>query len=194
MSALAQRVLTVARPGESSGSVRVACLGAGWVAANVILVALGTLIPYPMSCGFLAGIVNGTVLSVVVVAKASERFQAGTTGLLGGLGLSGLRSDGSMIWKAMQGLHELVDRALSGLSLPGSERLHHDIEQETLYILWTTIFVVFASLVAEWVRFAKSAGMICGEGALSTSRLCTPFCIAARQSRAEVSWRRGSCR
>lgn len=157
MSALAQRVLTVARPGDSSGSVRVACLGAGWVVANVILVSVGTLVSYPLSCAFLAGIVNGTVLSVVVVAKASERFQAGTTGLLGGLSLSGLRSDGSMIWKGMQVLHELVDRVLNGLSIPGSERLHHDIEQETLYILWTTIIVVFASLVAEWVRSTKSA-------------------------------------
>lgn len=157
MSALAQRVLTVARSEDpSSGSVRVACLGAGWVAANVVLVTLGTLIPYPLSCGFLAGIVNGTILSIVVVAKASERFQAGTTGLLGGLSLSGLRSDGSMIWKAVQGLHEFVDRALNGLSIPGSERLHHDIEQEVLYIIWTTIIVVFASLVAEWVRTAKA--------------------------------------
>lgn len=156
MSALVERVLTAGRLPESwPYSVWVPLLGALWVAVNVILIGLGTQIPYPISCSFLAGIVNGTILSIIAVAKASERFQASVTGLLGGLSLSGLRQDGSMVWKATRGLHMFVDQALRGTGLD-VESLHQKIEQEMLYIIWTTVFVVMASLVAEWVRAAKS--------------------------------------
>jgi len=156
MSAFAQRVLTVGRPvGAVPDCVWVPLMGTLWVVVNVILIGLGTQISYPLSCSFLAGIVNGTIFSVIAVAKASERFQAGTTGLLGGLSLSGLRNDGSMIWKAMQGLHGFVDTALRGIGIPGSEKVHQEIEQEALYVVWTTILVVLASLVAEWVRSTR---------------------------------------
>lgn len=89
------------------------------------------------------------------MAVASERFQASVTGLLGGLSLSGLRSDGSMISKAMQSLHGLADSALHAMGIEGSEKLHHALEQEALYMVWTMLFVVMASLVAEWVRSAR---------------------------------------
>jgi len=156
MSVLAERALTVGRPvGSLSYCVWIPLMGALWVAVNVILVGLGTRIPHPMICSFLAGIINGTILSVIAVAKASDRFQAGTTGLLGGLSLSGVRSDGSMIWKAMQGVHGFVDGALRSIGIV-DEELHRQIGQEALYIVWTTIFVVMASLVAEWVRTTRA--------------------------------------
>ena len=155
MSVLAERVLTVARPvGPLSCSVWIPLMGAGWVAVNILLMGLGTQLSYPMSCAFAAGMIDGTVLSVIAVAKASERFQAGTTGLLGGLSLSGLRNDGSMMWKAMQGVHGFVDGVLHGLGVP--ENVHAEIGREMLYIIWTTIFVVMASLVAEWVRTTRT--------------------------------------
>lgn len=116
----------------------------------------GDYIDWPIRCGFLAGLVNGSLLAVIAVATASERFQAGTTGLLGGLSLSALRSDGSMVWKAKQGLHGFVDNAFRAMGIELNEKLHHAIEQETLYMLWTIVFVVMASLVAEWVRSSRA--------------------------------------
>ena len=95
---------------------------------------------------------------MIAVATASERFQAGTTGLLGGLSLSALRSDGSMVWKAMQGLHGFVDNAFRAMGIEVNENLHHAIEQEALYIIWTVVFVVMASLIAEWVRSSQARG------------------------------------
>ena len=89
------------------------------------------------------------------MSTASERFQAGTTGLLSGLSLSALRSDGSMVWKAMQGLHGLVDNVLRATGMELNEKLHHAIEQEALYMIWTIAVVVMASLVAEWVQSAR---------------------------------------
>ena len=82
----------------------------------------------------------------------------GTTGLLGGLSLSALRSDGSMVWKAMQGLHGFVDNAFRAMGIEVNENLHHAIEQEALYIVWTVVFVVMASLIAEWVRSSQARG------------------------------------
>src|ERR1700728_1437176 len=141
MSAISDQALSVARPVVmSSDSVTMPLLGVLWVVVNVALV----------------GLVNGTVLSVIAVSVASERFQASAAGLLGGLSLSALRSDGSMISKAMQGLHNFADSVLNTMGIEVNEQLHHAIEQEALYIAWTMVFVVLASLVAEWVRSARA--------------------------------------
>jgi len=157
MSAISDRALSVARPeAMSSGYLQMPLMGVVWVVVNVALMELGIYVHWPFTCSFLAGLVNGTVLSVIAVATASERFQAGATGLLGGLSLSGLRSDGSMISKAIQNLHGWADGVLNAMGIDGNEQLHQALEQEALYIVWTTLFVVLASLVAEWVRSARS--------------------------------------
>jgi hypothetical protein len=144
-------------PAEDPKSYRlwIPLLGALWVVSNVALIGMGTKIAYPMICAFAAGIVNGTILSMIAVARASDRFQAGATGLLSGLTLSGLRSDGSMIWKVVQEVHEFVDQVLAAMQIVIPEAIHQVIEQEVLYMIWTTVLVVLASLVAEWVRTAR---------------------------------------
>ena len=158
MSVVVDNALSVERPMTmSSDGLWIPMLGGLWVATNVGLVGLGMYIHLPGPCSFLAGLINGTLLSVVAVMMASERFQAGTTGLLSGLSLSALRSDGSMVSKAMQGIHGFVDNALHAIGIDGSENLHHAIEQEALCIVWTTLFVVMASLVVEWVRSSRDA-------------------------------------
>ena len=118
MSAVADRVLSIAKPeAPSSNGIWVPLLGGLWVLANVGLAALGIYIDWPILCAFLAGLMNGSLLSVIVVATASERFQAATTGLLGGFSLSALRSDGSMVWKTMQSVHGFVDTLFSVLGI-----------------------------------------------------------------------------
>jgi hypothetical protein len=140
----------------SSDFVTMPLMGVLWVVINVALVTLGIYIRWPFTCSFAVGLVNGTVLSVIAVSVASERFQASTAGLLGGLSLSGLRSDGSMISKVMQSMHSVADNVLNAMGIEVNEQLHHAIEQEALYIAWTMVFVVLASLVAEWVRSARA--------------------------------------
>lgn len=157
MPVLVDRVMTLTKPVTAVPySVWVPLLGSLWVLTNVLLVLLGTHIAFPFTCSFLAGILDGALFSVIAVAKASVRLQAGTTGLLGGISLSGLRNDGSLLWKAAQGIHGFVDQALSALGTANNEQLHNQVEQEVLYIIWTTIFVVLASLIAEWIRASRS--------------------------------------
>ena len=156
MSSVADRALSIPKPeAPSSNGIWVPLLGGLWVLANVGLAALGIYIDWPILCAFLAGLMNGSLLSVIAVSTASERFQAGATGLLGGFSLSALRSDGSMVWKAVQGLHGFVDTALHAMGIEINEHLHRAIELEVLYMLWTIVFVVLASLVAEWVRSSR---------------------------------------
>jgi hypothetical protein len=157
MSAVADRALSIAKPeAPSSNGIWVPLLGGLWVLVNVGLGALGIYIDWPILCAFFAGLMNGSLLSVIVVATASDRFQASATGLLGGLTLSAVRSDGSMVWKAMQSVHGFVDTLFSVLGIELDERMHHAIEQETLYMIWTIVFVVLASLVAAWVRSSRT--------------------------------------
>jgi ABC-type uncharacterized transport system involved in gliding motility auxiliary subunit len=99
---------------------------------------------------------NGSILAVIAVSTASDRFQSGATGLLGGLSLSGLRSDGSLVWKATQSMHGFLDNLFRAMGIELNEKLHRAIEQETLYMIWTIVFVVLASLIAEWVRSSRA--------------------------------------
>jgi hypothetical protein len=157
MSAVADRALSLPKfEAPSWNNMWVTLLGGLWVLLNVGLGSLGVCLNWPIRCAFLAGLMNGSVLAVIAVATASERFQAGTTGLLGGLSLSALRSDGSMVWKAMQSVHGFVDNVFRAMGIELDERMHHALEQESLYMIWTVVFVVLASLVAEWVRSARA--------------------------------------
>ena len=140
-------------------NVRTPLLGVLWVVINVFLVGLGIRLHWPFACSFcsfLAGLINGTLLSVIAVAAASERFQASATGLLGGLSLSGLRNDGSMISKAVGNLHNFADGLLHAIGIEGNEQLHHVVEQQATLMVWTMVFVVMASLVAEWVQSSRA--------------------------------------
>jgi hypothetical protein len=58
----------------------------------------------------------------------------------------------------MQGLHGFVDNAFRAMGIEVNENLHHAIEQEALYVIWTAVFVVMASLIAEWVRSSQARG------------------------------------
>ena len=157
MSSVAIRALSIARPATRLSNFGwIPFMGGLWVLTNVALGGLGIYVNRPVSCAFMAGLINGTLLAVIAVSTASERFQAGTTGLLGGLSLSGLRNDGSMVWKITQGLHGFVDNVFHAMGIELNEKMHRTLEQEVLYMIWTIVFVVLASLVAEWVRSARA--------------------------------------
>ena len=98
-------------------------LGGLWVLTNAALGGLGSSIDWPVTCAFVAGWINGSVLAGIALATASERFQAGTGGLLGGCSRSALRSVGSMVWKITEGLHNFVDNAFRAMGIEINERI-----------------------------------------------------------------------
>jgi hypothetical protein len=158
MAAVADRLVGNDRPlAMASSPAWVPLLGCLWVVTNVLLVVLGIGTSYALSCAFVAGILDGAIISVIAVAKASDRFQAGTTGLLGGLSLSGLRSDRSLLALAVDKIHALVDAFLMALNIQTSEELHTKVANAILCIFWTALLVILASLTAEWIRTLKAA-------------------------------------
>jgi hypothetical protein len=85
MSAASDRALLVARPvAIPSGSMRVPLFGVLWVVVNVALVGLGIYIHYPFACSFLAGPLNGTLLSVIVVSWRASGFRLARLGCWAG--------------------------------------------------------------------------------------------------------------
>jgi len=129
-----------------------------WVLANVVLVKLGMRFSCPVVCSLVVGGVDGMIIAVIAIAKASANFQAVTTGLLGGIGINGLGSEENLLTKAANSVHEFIDSFVNGFGTPtGPDNpAHAQIEAAVLRIVWTAIFVVLASLVAEWARTSKS--------------------------------------
>jgi hypothetical protein len=125
-------------------------VGLLWVLFNILLVWLGARTQHPGSCSIAAGGVDGAILSVIAVTKVSARFRSGATGLLGGISMTSLKSDASLLTSCAQTIHSFVDRTLTALNLAVDEGWHDQIEHAVIWTLWVAILVVLASLIAEW--------------------------------------------
>jgi hypothetical protein len=127
-------------------------LGLAWVLVNVGLGWLGLAIGHIGGCLVAAGALDGSVLSVILVTRASEKFQGGIAGAFGGLGLDHLADGQTLIAKTAQGIHAVVDSLLAGMSGTDNEQVHKAIEQAAIQGVWTAIIVVLAALIAKWVQ------------------------------------------
>lgn len=159
MSASAQILRAMGKPVSGlPAAVQMPLLGWSWVSFNVAVVWFGVTYHHPVLCSVLAGGVDGTVVAVIAVEKASIRFQAGVTGLLGGLSLNQV-DNGNIMAKLAEKVHYFVDSIMVALKVAGPEdQTHGEIQGAVLHIVWTAMFVVLASLIAEWVRAAKAEG------------------------------------
>jgi hypothetical protein len=143
-------------------ALRVPLLGWLWVLFNISVVWLGIAREQTTLCSLLAGSVDGMVISIIAVAKASEKFQAAATGLLGGLGLTKVGSQTNFLKTVADTIHHAVDSLMDAVvgPCPGCEETHQKIAGALLLIIWTALFVVLASLIGEWVRASKSANEV----------------------------------
>lgn len=149
----------LARPtGFVPASWRVPLLGWLWVLFNISVVWVGLATQQVTICSLVVGSIDGAIIAIIAVAKASEKFQAAVTGLLGGLGLNKVSGDTSFLKNVATGIHRGVDSFLDAVTGPcqNCEELHTRIAGALLLIVWTAIFVVLASLIGEWVRASKS--------------------------------------
>ena len=141
-------------------SWRIPLMGWCWVLFNVVLVGLGLRLNHAVVCSIVVGGVDGTVLAVIAVARASARFQAATTGLLGGLSLDKAGKGPNLLSRAADSIHSFVDNILGGIPPDTVHNpLHDQIETAILWIVWTAVFVILASLIVEWARSCAQRGM-----------------------------------
>ena len=137
-------------------SWRIPMMGWFWVLFNIAAVGLGLRLNHSGLCSIVVGGVDGTVLAVIAVARASARFQSAATGLLSGLSLDKVGNGSNLLSRAADSIHSAVDGFLNGFSgatpSPVDSPLHAQIEAAVLRIVWTAIFVILASLIVEWAR------------------------------------------
>jgi hypothetical protein len=140
-------------------ALRAPVLGLIWVLSNIVLGWSAFTTNHP-ALGFLtAGAIDGTILSVIVVAKASHQFRSGTTGLLGGLGLDALTNNGqTLVTKTANAIHEIADTLVVSISGPSNEQQHLALEAEIVLAVWVAIIVVLAALIVKWVQMPGSQG------------------------------------
>jgi len=151
----------LARPvGFLPDTWRVPLLGWLWVLFNISIVWLGITIGQITVCSVVVGGVDGTVIAVIAVAKASAKFQAAATGLLGGFGLNKIGADTNLLKKSADMIHRFVDSFMGiveGGPCSACEAMHSKLQAAILLIVWTAAFVILASLIGEWVRDSRSS-------------------------------------
>jgi hypothetical protein len=150
----------LARPvGFLPESWRVPLMGWLWVLFNILVVALGLRLKHETLCSMIVGGVDGTVISVIAVAKASAKFQAMATGLLSGMGLNKIGSHTNFLTTVADTIHCFVDSFMDGFrqgSCSGTDSpFHLEVQTAVLQIVWTAMFVILASLIAEWARTSR---------------------------------------
>jgi len=134
-------------------ALRAPVLGLVWVLSNVVLGWLGLAVGHLCACLVVAGALDGTVVSVIVVTKASDRLQAGIAGAFSGLGLDNVANGGqTLVAKAAQTIHSVVDSLMIGVGGTGNEKVHAEFEQASIQGVWIAVIVVLAALVAKWVQ------------------------------------------
>jgi len=136
--------------------LRVALLGWGLVLINMAAVWAGARTGHPMVWSIVVGGVDGALIAMIAVARASAKFQAVITALLGGLSLNQISGDAGFLKTVADSMHHFVDSFVSGFSADltsaGDEGLHQTIEAAILQIVWTAILVIVTSLILEWTR------------------------------------------
>ena len=124
-------------------SLRAPLLGLVWVLSNILLGWAALATSHPAVGSLTAGAMDGTILSVIVVARASNRFQSGATGLLGGLGLDALTNNGqTLVTKTVNAIHGIADTLVVSISGPGNEQQHMALEAEIVLAVWVAIIFV----------------------------------------------------
>ncbi len=112
-------------------------VGMAWVFVNVLLVGLGFRTGYQVTCGLLAGGIDGSILASIVLASGYGFHDA----------LSKFKSTPQYVdW-----LHEHLEWILVQL-FGTDEGFHKAVQHEVLWIASTAAVVVLATLIVQLVR------------------------------------------
>ncbi len=132
--------------------------GMAWVFLNVFLAVLGIRDPSRPSLVFsvLAGGIDGGILGAIAVATLSDKFHAGTAGLLSGYGFQDVLNNFKLTRQGVQWIHGQLDPILDAVLGSGPEALHQAIQKEVVWIGCTAAFVVLATLIVQLIRPAGS--------------------------------------
>jgi len=134
-------------------SVWVPLLALTWVFVNVLLVRLGFRTGFQVTCGLLAGGIDGSVAASIILATLGDKLQAGTTGLLGGYGFHDVLSKFESTKQYLGWIHDHSEAVLLVLLGP-NEDFHRVVQAELLWIAATAAIVMLLTLLVQLIRTA----------------------------------------
>ena len=144
-------------PSSIPARLWVPLLGAAWLAVNVALIGLGAQNPKnpSFSWSFLAGTIDGIVLSVFVINYVSEKLHAAGAGLLGGYGFQDVMNGYKVTKDSANWVHEqLLDPVLKLLINSTDEIYHRAVQSEIMRIGGTAALVILVALLIQLIRGA----------------------------------------
>ena len=135
------------------------------VLVNLLLFWLALASGHLYSFLILTGILDGAVISVMVVALSSDKLQAGLIGLLGGVWLDNIAGQETLARRAIRTAAQFMHRVVSDLqiqvSFPGAtqEQALVYVDTAVVYAVWIAVAAVLASLAVKWVSDVGVARM-----------------------------------
>ena len=137
------------------GPVKLPLMVLASVFFNALAMSLGIKFAYPISCGLVAGGIDGAILAAILVYKFGEKLRAGAAGLLGGYGYHEVASGYDLVKKYGDWLHahsEIILVAMLGPEGP----LHKAVLSEVKWVASTAGVVIMMSLLIELIWTARS--------------------------------------
>jgi hypothetical protein len=130
-------------------------LAMAWVFLNVLLVTLGTRDSArgPLF-SMAAGGIDGGILGWILITTLTEKFHAGTAGLLGGYGFQDILNNFKLTGQYARWVHAQLDPVLDAVLGSGRESLHEAIQKEMVWIGSTAAVVTLATLIVQLIRTA----------------------------------------
>jgi len=136
------------------GPLKVPLLVLGCLFFNILLMRVGILYAYRITCGLLAGGIDGGLIATVLVYTIGEKVRAGASGLLGGYGAHEVSSGFDLASKYVAWLHTHSEKLLVALLGPEGP-LHDDVQLEVFWIGCTAAFVIMAVMFVELIWSAR---------------------------------------
>jgi len=137
------------------GPLKVPLLVLACLFFNLLLMRVGVLYACRITCGLVAGGIDGVIVAAALVFTFGAKLRAGTTGLLGGYGAHEVASGFDQASKYAQWLHTHSEKLLVALLGPEGP-LHDDVQLEIYWIACTAAFVIMAVMFAELVWSARN--------------------------------------
>jgi hypothetical protein len=122
---------------------------------NVLLMRVGVLYAYRVTCGMVAGGIDGAIVAAALAFTFGAKLRAGTTGLLGGYGAHEVSSGFDQASKYAEWLHTHSEKLLVALLGPEGP-LHDDVQLEIYWIACTAAFVIMSVMFVELVWSARN--------------------------------------
>jgi hypothetical protein len=151
------KVARLARKAIGCLTVHASLLALAWVLLNLGLGWIGVATGHPNAAALIAGAFDGTIISGIVLVKASARLEAGMTGLLSGFGFDSITNGGHTVARFVHGVHDVLETIIN-VSADDLQPGHHQaLELMLMRAIWVALTVILLALFVKWGQNREAA-------------------------------------